>query len=77
MQEWIANDLSMPQRVKNKQQNAQQDQTNSQEMENAWTADKPLTHIRVEHGQGPSTTHLYPAKTGAVGHGLDVKEGMV
>ena len=77
MQEWIPNDLSMPQRIKNKQHNAQQDQTNPQEMKNAWTADKPLTHIGVEHAQGPNTTHLYPANIGAVGHGLEVKEGMV
>ena len=31
----------------------------------------------VEHTQGSSTTHLYPANTGAVGHRLEVKEGIV
>ena len=31
----------------------------------------------AEHAQGSGTTHLYPANTGVVGHGSDVREGMV
>jgi len=31
----------------------------------------------VEHAQGSSTTHLYPANIGTVGHGPEVREGMV
>ena len=31
----------------------------------------------VEHVQGLGTTNLYPANTGVVGHGLEVREGMV
>ena len=30
----------------------------------------------VEHVQGPGTTNLYPANTGIVGHGLEVRGGM-
>ena len=33
--------------------------------------------MEVKHAQGPGTTHLYPANTGAVGHGLEVREDMV
>ena len=29
------------------------------------------------HTQGSSTTYLYPANTGEVGHGLEVREGVV
>ena len=32
--------------------------------------------MEVEHIQNLGTTHLYPANTGVVGHGLEVKEGM-
>ena len=31
----------------------------------------------VEHAQGSDTTHLYLANTRAVGHGSEVREGMV
>ena len=31
----------------------------------------------VEHAQGLSTTHLYPANTRAVDHRLEVREEMV
>ena len=31
----------------------------------------------MEHVQGPGTTNLYPANTGVVGHGSEVREGMV
>ena len=31
----------------------------------------------MEHAQGPSTTNLYLANTGLVGHGPEVIEGMV
>ena len=31
----------------------------------------------MEHAQGPGTTNLYPANTGVVGHGSEVREGMV
>ena len=31
----------------------------------------------VEHAQGLGTTHLYPTSTGMVGHGSEVREGMV
>ena len=31
----------------------------------------------VEHKQGLDTTHLYPANIGAVGHGSEVRKGMV
>ena len=40
-------------------------------------ADKPWTHMGVEHAQGSGTTHLYPATTGAIGHGSEVREGIV
>ena len=33
--------------------------------------------MEVEQAQGLGTTHLYPANTGVVGHGLKVREGMV
>ena len=33
--------------------------------------------MEVEHAQGSDTTHLYPANTGVVGHGLEVREDMV
>ena len=33
--------------------------------------------MEVEHAQGPSTTNLYLANTGVVGHGSEVREGMV
>ena len=33
--------------------------------------------MEVEHAQGLDTTHLYLANTGAVGHGLEVRNGMV
>ena len=46
-------------------------------MVNAWTVDKLWTHMEVEHTQGSSSTHLYPANTGVMGHGSKVKEGMV
>ena len=53
------------------------DQTNSQALANVWMTDKLWTHIEVEYAQGLGTTHLYPANIGAVGHGLEVREGMV
>ena len=53
------------------------DQTNPQAMANIWIADKPWTHMKVEHAQGLSTTHFYPANTGAMGHGSEVKESVV
>ena len=31
----------------------------------------------AEHAQGLCTTHLYPANTGVMGHGSEVREGMV
>ena len=31
----------------------------------------------MEHAQGPGTTNLYLANTGVVGHGSEVREGMV
>ena len=31
----------------------------------------------VEHAQDSGTTNLYPANTGAVGHGSEVRDGMV
>ena len=31
----------------------------------------------VESTQGSGTTNLYPANTGVVGHGSEVREGMV
>ena len=33
--------------------------------------------MELEYAEGSGTTHLYPANTGGVGHGLEVKEGMV
>ena len=53
------------------------DQTSPQAMANAWTADKPWTHMEVEHAQDLGIIHLYPTNTRAVGHGLEVREGMV
>ena len=46
-------------------------------MANARTADKPWIHMEVEHAQGSSTTHLYPANTKVVGYGSEIREGMV
>ena len=34
-------------------------------------------YTEVEHAQDSSTTNLYPANIGVVGHGLEVREGMV
>ena len=31
----------------------------------------------MEHAQGPGATNLYLANTGVVGHGSEVREGMV
>ena len=31
----------------------------------------------MEHAQGSSTTNMYPANIGMVGHGPEVREGMV
>ena len=55
----------------------QRDQTNPQVMANTLTADKPWTHMGVEHAQDLGITNLYLANTGAMGHGLEVREGMV
>ena len=33
--------------------------------------------MKVEHTQGSGTTHLYLANIEAVGHGLEVREGVV
>ena len=33
--------------------------------------------MEVEHVQGLGITHLYLANTGVVGHGLEVRNGMV
>jgi len=33
--------------------------------------------MEVEHSQGSSTTHLYPANTGVVGRRLEVRKCMV
>ena len=46
-------------------------------MANVWAADKPWTHMEVEHAQDSGTTNLYLANTGVVGYGSEVKEGMV
>ena len=46
-------------------------------MANARTADKPWIHMEVEHAQGLSTTNLYQANIGVVGHGSEVREGMI
>ena len=40
-------------------------------------ADKLWTHMEVEHVQGLGITHLYLANTGVVGHGSEVRNGMV
>ena len=64
----------MSQEVKNEQQNTQ---TSLQAMTNAWAADKFWTHMEVEHAQGLSTTNLYQANIGVVGHGSEVREGMI
>ena len=53
------------------------DQTKPQAMANAWTADRPWTYMKVEHTQGLGTIHLYLANIEAVGHGLEVREGVV
>ena len=52
-------------------------QKSPQVMENAWTVDKPWTHMEVEHAQGSGTTHFYLANIGEMGHGSEVKKGMV
>ena len=39
--------------------------------------DKLLTYTEVEHAQSPHITNLYPTNTGVVGHGSEVREGMV
>ena len=31
----------------------------------------------VEHAQDSGTTNLYPTNTGAMGHGLEVRKGVV
>ena len=64
----------MPQEVKNDQQNVQM---SLQVMANAWAANKPYTHMEVEHTQDSGTTNLYPTNTGVVGHGPKVREGVV
>ena len=46
-------------------------------MANSCTADKPWTHMEVEHAQGSGTTHFYLANIGEMGHGSEVKKGMV
>ena len=46
-------------------------------MANARAADKLWTYIELEHVQGPDTTNLYPANTGVVGLGSEVRGGMV
>ena len=46
-------------------------------MANASATDKLWTYTEVEHAQAPSTTNLYPANTGVVGHESEVREGMV
>ena len=33
--------------------------------------------MEVEHIQGSSTTNLYPANTGMVGHGSKIRKGIV
>ena len=53
------------------------DQTNPQAMANTWIADKPWTHMKVEHAQGSGTTHFYPANIGAMGHGSEVRESIL
>ena len=53
------------------------DQTKPQAMANAWTADRLWTYMKVEHTQGSGTTHLYLANIEAMGHGLEVREGVV
>ena len=39
--------------------------------------DKLLMYTEVEHTQSPSTTDLYLTHIGVVGHGSEVREGMV
>ena len=39
--------------------------------------DKLWTYIELEHAQGTDTTSLYPANTGVVGYGSDVRGGIV
>ena len=36
-----------------------------------------LFRSELEHAQGLNTTNLYPANTGVVGHGSEVRRGMV
>ena len=59
-----------------KRQNTQH-RTNPQVIANTWTPDKQWTHMGVEHTQDSSTTNLYLANSVAVGHGLEVREGVV
>ena len=46
-------------------------------MANTWIADKPWTHMKVEHAQGSGTTHFYLANIGAMGHGSKVRESIL
>ena len=39
--------------------------------------EKQWTHMKVEHTQGSSTTYLYQPNTREVGHGFEVREGVV
>ena len=48
-----------------------------QAMANAWAVDKFWTHTEVEHAQGSSTTNLYLANIGVVGHESEIRKGMV
>ena len=38
---------------------------------------KRMSSGQAFDAQGPCTTNLYPANTGVVGHGSEVREGMV
>ena len=50
-------------------------------MHRPWQIHKQQTSFQrtqeVEHLQGLGTTNLYPANTGVVGHGPEVRDGMV
>ena len=46
-------------------------------MANARLADKLWTYTEVELALGPGTTNLFPANTEVVGHGSEVREGIV
>ena len=48
-----------------------------QAMANTLAADRPWTHMKVEHAQGSGITHLYLANIGTVGHGSKVRKGEV